>query len=452
MVALTGHIESTNKGSDSSFVAGAVMLSCMLGAGSDSKDEVCADLTGRHFWWACLLLGNTADEPLTVNSMLNCRAYVMLIEEDLVRKLGLHCFRLHNPVTISLAIDNGTPSPATLDEYIKISPFAPDGQWSSNSVKAVIAPKLCVPLLLGIPFLNVNKIVMDFNSRTAIDKRCNYDLLNPPIFRYRKHVFTAKAERAMKKESKDKLKASFTELVEVCQERLKAGKYIPEEIKPLDIAGMIRDQIECLSVEEKLKAMEKVLMDEFRDVFEPIPHVDKLPENITARIKLKNVEQMIKSWMYSCPCNFREAWQTLIQQHLKAGHICPSSSPHTSPAFIIPKADAMVLPRWVNDYRQLNKNTVTNSHPLPCIYDILNDCAKGQIWGTIDMTNSFFQTQMHPEDIVLTTVTTPFGLFEWMVMPMGLKNAPAIHQRHVTTALRPWIGKNFHIYLDGIVV
>ena len=83
---------------------------------------------------------------------------------------------------------------------------------------------------------------------------------------------------------------------------------------------------------------------------------------------------------------------------------------------------------------------------------ILTDCAKGKIWGTIDMTNSFFQTRMDPNHIHLTAVNTPLGLYEWLVMPMGLKNAPAIHQRQVTAALRELIGKICHIYLDDIVI
>ena len=40
---------------------------------------------------------------------------------------------------------------------------------------------------------------------------------------------------------------------------------------------------------------------------------------------------------------------------------------------------------WVNDYRQLNANTVVDSHPLPHIDDILNDCAKGSFFSTINM-------------------------------------------------------------------
>jgi hypothetical protein len=119
---------------------------------------------------------------------------------------------------------------------------------------------------------------------------------------------------------------------------------------------------------------------------------------------------------------------------------------------LIPKADRTELPRWVNDYRMLNGNTVTDSHPLLRVDDILADCVKGKIWSKLDMTNSFFQTKMNPRDVHLTAVTTPLGLYEWLVMPMGLRNTPSIHQRRVIAALRPYIGKICHVYLDDIVV
>ena len=171
-----------------------------------------------------------------------------------------------------------------------------------------------------------------------------------------------------------------------------------------------------------------------------------------ARITLKDANKTIANRSYPCPRKYKEAFQTLIQQHLDAGRIRPSSSAYASPCFIIPKADPTVLPRWVNDFRQLNDNTVADNHPLPRQDDILNDCAKGKIWSSIDMTNSFFQTLMHPDDAHLTAVNTPFGLYEWLVMPMGLRNSPAIHQRRVTAALRSRIGKICHIYLDDIII
>jgi Reverse transcriptase (RNA-dependent DNA polymerase) len=68
------------------------------------------------------------------------------------------------------------------------------------------------------------------------------------------------------------------------------------------------------------------------------------------------------------------------------------------------------------------------------------------------MTDSFFQTKVHPDDIHKTAVTTPFDSYEWCVMPMGFWNAPAIHQRRVTNALWELIGKICHTYLDDIVI
>jgi Reverse transcriptase (RNA-dependent DNA polymerase) len=123
-----------------------------------------------------------------------------------------------------------------------------------------------------------------------------------------------------------------------------------------------------------------------------------------------------------------------------------------SPSFIIPKSDPTVLPRWVVDFRKLNNLTVPDHFPLPRIDDILVDGAKGRIWGKIDMTNSFFQTRVHPDDIKYTVTLTPFGIWEWMVMPMGMRNSPATHQRRVAYALREHIGKICHVYLDDIVI
>ena len=169
-------------------------------------------------------------------------------------------------------------------------------------------------------------------------------------------------------------------------------------------------------------------MTDYCDIFKEIPHLDELPTDVYCRIHLKDASQTIKTCSYSTPRKYRDAWQILIKQHLDAGRIRPSNLAHASPAFLVPKTDLSVLPRWVNDYRVLNSNTVLDLHPLPHVDDVLADCAKGKIWSKLDMTNSFFQTRVHPNDIHLTAVTTPFGLYEWLAMPMGLRNSPPIHQ------------------------
>ncbi|GJF00841.1 hypothetical protein PsYK624_171430 [Phanerochaete sordida] len=49
-------------------------------------------------------------------------------------------------------------------------------------------------------------------------------------------------------------------------------------------------------------------------------------------------------------------------------------------------------------------------------------------------------------------VTTPFGMYEWTVMPQSCRNAPATHQPRMFDTLRPWIGTMCHVYINDIAV
>ena len=166
------------------------------------------------------------------------------------------------------------------------------------------------------------------------------------------------------------------------------------------------------------------------DLFPPdIPDVAELPEDILMNVKLRDELKPMVAQAYLCPCKYREGWKMLIEQHLAAGRIRPSNSDYVSPAFIVPKADPNVLLPWVNDYQKLNANTIADNHPLPLVADILRDCAGHKFYAKIDMMNSFFQTKMHPDSVKFTAINTPFGLYKWLVMPIGFQNSPAIHQR-----------------------
>uniref|UniRef100_A0A0W0FPY8 Putative reverse transcriptase-RNase H-integrase n=1 Tax=Moniliophthora roreri TaxID=221103 RepID=A0A0W0FPY8_MONRR len=177
-----------------------------------------------------------------------------------------------------------------------------------------------------------------------------------------------------------------------------------------------------------------------------------MPGDVRCTIKLKSADASIARRSYPSPRKYMESWRTLVKSHLDAGCICPSSSPYASPAFLVPKSDPSALPRWVNDYRELNSKIETDKYPLPCIEDILADAGKGKIWSKLDMTDAFFHTKMSDDSIPLTAITTPLGLFEWTVMPQSLKNSPSVHQRRVNNALREYIGVFCHIYLDDIII
>jgi hypothetical protein len=224
--------------------------------------------------------------------------------------------RLHEPLPISVAVNNTSCSNSHLYEYVKIALFAPDSSYVSCTVKAIITPGLCVPLLLGLPFLVSNNIVANFVANTTIDKTSNIDLLNPPVRVCQRKLIELSVSIPDMKHYK---KAVLRELVAICKERLQNGVNIPEYVKPLDVTGMVKDWIEVLALQKKFVSLEKEFLSDYRDVFKPLPHVDKLPCNVTAQIKLRDAEQMIKTQMYACLHKFHEAWQTLIQQHLDAG-------------------------------------------------------------------------------------------------------------------------------------
>lgn len=225
-----------------------------------------------------------------------------------------------------------------------------------------------------------------------------------------------------------------------------------KESIPVNPVALITSRIEELVCLEKLAMLESELKAEFKATFEPISHASLLPDTQVCRIELKEAHRKIHTCSYDCLRQYQKAFKILIQQHIDSGFIRASDSEHCSPSFIIPKADKTALPRWVCDYHQLNDNTVPDNFPIPSIDNMLWNCAKGKIWAQIDMTNSFFQTCMHPDSVKLTAITTPFGAYEWLVMPMGFCNSPTIHQWHVTEALRPLIGSICAIYLDDIVI
>ena len=189
------------------------------------------------------------------------------------------------------------------------------------------------------------------------------------------------------------------------------GKWLPSPTTAkLDIVGAVCEHLEELTAQDQLKCMGSEVFSKYKTAFQPIPHINNLPTDVYCRIQLKDATRSIATRSYSSPWKYREAWQTY---HEDVGQIHPSNSSSASPSFLVPKSDTTVLPCWVNDYCVLNSNMVLDLYPLPHVDDILTDCAKCHIWSCLDMTNSFFQTWVHPDDVHLTAVTTPFGLYEW---------------------------------------
>ncbi|KAJ7182697.1 hypothetical protein C8R43DRAFT_869173, partial [Mycena crocata] len=226
----------------------------------------------EHLFWECLVDGPAALSSLLIRALIDHGAHLALIDDALVTKLGLRRRKLREPEPISLAMSDESSEPQYLTEYVKLRLVSKDQAWVSNTVRFVVAPRLCAPLILGLPWLARNKIVVDHDARTVIDKRCKFDLLNPP-------------EPSGPPKRKLKL------------------------LKEVDSVAAVRERIEVLAHWDELQERAAALRKEYNCLFEPMPHVNDLPTDVLCEIKIKEADMTFKTRTYQSPRKYQEAWR-----------------------------------------------------------------------------------------------------------------------------------------------
>src|SRR5436305_7825314 len=127
-----------------------------------------------------------------------------------------------------------------------------------------------------------------------------------------------------------------------------------------------------------------------------------------------------------------------------------SMSPMAAPVVIVEKKDG--TKRFCVDYRGLNKVTKTDRFPLPRIDELLESFRTANWFTTIDLASGYWQVEIAEEDKEKTAFITHRGLYEFNVMPFGLKNASRTFQRLMNYVLQDYIGKFVAVYLDDIII
>lgn len=142
----------------------------------------------------------------------------------------------------------------------------------------------------------------------------------------------------------------------------------------------------------------------------------------------------------------------LVEEMLQQGLIRESpmtTTGYSSPVILRPKPSGDW--RIVNDFRYVNDLTITDGFPMRRIEDVLRLLSKANYLSTIDCEKGFWQVPVREQDKHYTTFRTRKGIFEYNVMPQGMKNSPMTFQRLMTKVLKGLDAFSF-VYQDDILV
>ena len=186
------------------------------------------------------------------------------------------------------------------------------------------------------------------------------------------------------------------------------------------------------------------VITQYKEVFPDVPSKTNLIEHDVD----VGDSALIKQHPYRVSPMKKELLDKEVQYMLKNDIIEESQSNWSSPCILVPKHDGGF--RFCTDFRKVNDKTKSDSFPIPRIADCIDQIGNEKFVSTFDMLKGYWQVPLTQRAREISAFVTPSGLYQYKVMPFGMKNAPATFQRMVNKLVRDIDGCEG--YIDDVVI
>ena len=139
-----------------------------------------------------------------------------------------------------------------------------------------------------------------------------------------------------------------------------------------------------------------------------------------------------------------------MQELIDKNYIRPSVSPWGALVLFVKNNDGTL--RLCIDYHQLNKMMIKNKYSLPRIDDLFDHIREATLFSKMHLRYGYHHVRIKDEDIFKTAFRTRYTHYEFVVMPLGITNAPTTFMCLMNSVLSKHLDKFIVVFIDDILI